>query len=139
MQGTRTPSPPTTGSARPHGLRIGSGRLMSGVASLLTVLAALGAVAAVLTSGTEADLYWFFAGVVAVIAAVVWLVAIILLRPTRRVVPVVAAPVAVLIAAGVYAGLRDGEEGIPLVAASVVVLVVGVATLLWNRAAAQRR
>jgi hypothetical protein len=109
------------------------------VASLLTALAAAGVLGGALTSGTEADLYWFFGGVVALIAAVVWLIAIVLLRATGWVVPVLGMLLAALVVAGVYGGVRDGEEGIPLVIASVVVLVGCVGTLLSNRAAAHKQ
>lgn len=139
MHGTHPRSHPKTEPVRLHGVRTGSGRLASLVASLLTVLAALGALGGALTSGTEADLYWFFAGVAALIAAVAWLIAIVLLRPTGWVVPASATLLAVLVAAGIYGGVRDGEEGIPLVVASVIVLAGAVATLLWNRAAAHRQ
>lgn len=112
---------------------------MSVVALLPTTLAALGAGAAIMTSGTEADLYWFFTGVVALVAAAVWLVAIILLRPSGWGVPAFATLLAVLVAAGIYGGVRDGEEGIPLVVASVVVLLGCIATLLWSRGSARQR
>ncbi len=109
------------------------------MALVLTALVALGASAAIMTSGTEADLYWFFTGVVALIAAAFWLVAIVLLRASGWVVSALATLLAVLIAVGIYGGVRDGEQGIPLVVASAVVLVGSVAILLWNRTAARRR
>ena len=136
MQDIRTPPPRTTETV--HHVRTRSGRLVSVIAALLTVLSALGALAATLTFRTEADIYWEFSGLVAVIAATVWLVAIILVRPSGRVVPAVASLLAVLIAVGIHGGLRD-PGGVPVVIASVVVLVGCIATLLWNRAAAHRR
>jgi hypothetical protein len=110
---------------------------MSVIAALPTALAATLVVLATRTSGTEADIYWVFAGIVALIAAVVWILAIILLRPRGWTVPAFVALLAVLVAAGVYGGVRDGEGGIPVVIASGVVLVGCVVTLIWNQAAAR--
>ena len=62
-----------------------------------------------------------------------------LLRPGGWAVPVFVALLAVLMAAGVYGGVRDGESGIPVVIASGVVLVGCVATLIWNHAARNGR
>jgi hypothetical protein len=112
---------------------------MSVIAALPTALAATLVVLAARTSATEADIYWVFAGIVALIAAVVWILAIILLRPGGWAVPVFVALLAVLMAAGVYGGVRDGESGIPVVIASGVVLVGCVATLIWNHAARNGR
>ena len=134
---TRTPPPRTAEQSR--GVRDKRGRLMAAIAALPTALAATGVVLATQTSGTEADIYWVFAGVLALIAAVLWLLAIILLRPRGWAVPAFAVLLAVLVAAGAYGGVRDGENGIPVVIASGVVLVGCVVTLIWNRAARSGR
>jgi hypothetical protein len=62
------------------------------------------------TSGTAVDIHWVFAGIVALIAAVVWILAIILLRPRRWAAPAFGALLAVLKTAGAYGGVRNGES-----------------------------
>lgn len=135
MQGTHSPPPGTAEAAHPQRVRTWSGWVASVVATLLTALAALGAFMATQTYATEADIYLELAGLVAVIAAVVWLAAIILLRPSGWAIPALTSLLAVLIGAGIYGGLRD-PGGRPVVVASVVVLVGCFATLLWNLTAA---
>ena len=138
MQDIRTP--PSSDASHLARLRTWAGWAVAALATLLTVLTAVAArSASTQVHDKDADIGWFVAGVVALIAIAAWIAALVLFRMTRWAIYVVAAVLMLLTATGVYGGIRDegGEPGLVLV--SLLTVPVWLLAIVWNRTRTRRQ